>query len=42
VTPADWAELPRRRRPLRRLAERALRYDDEVDEPLRRLTGAPA
>jgi rhamnopyranosyl-N-acetylglucosaminyl-diphospho-decaprenol beta-1,3/1,4-galactofuranosyltransferase len=41
VVPADWADLPRRRRPLRALTERALRYDGDVDEPVRRLTQAP-
>jgi rhamnopyranosyl-N-acetylglucosaminyl-diphospho-decaprenol beta-1,3/1,4-galactofuranosyltransferase len=41
VTPGDWAGLPGHRRPLRALAERALRYDDEVDEPVRRLAESP-
>jgi rhamnopyranosyl-N-acetylglucosaminyl-diphospho-decaprenol beta-1,3/1,4-galactofuranosyltransferase len=40
LAPGDWAELPRRRRPLRSLAERALRYDADVDEPVRRLAQA--
>jgi hypothetical protein len=42
VGPADWAALPGRRRPLRALAEDALRYDAEVDEPVRRLAEVPA
>jgi hypothetical protein len=42
VAPADWATLPGRRRPLRALAAAALRYDADVDEPVRRLEEVPA
>jgi GT2 family glycosyltransferase len=42
VAPSDWAGLPRSRRPLRSLGEHALRYDSDVDEPVRRLTEVPA
>jgi GT2 family glycosyltransferase len=42
VAPGDWAELPGRRHPVRTLAEHALRYDGEVDEPVRRLAEVPA
>ncbi|HKP90873.1 MAG TPA: glycosyltransferase [Thermoleophilaceae bacterium] len=38
VAPSDWAGLARARRPLRALAERALRYDEDVSEPVRTLT----
>jgi GT2 family glycosyltransferase len=42
VAPADWAALPGRRRPLRALADAALGYDADVDEPVRRLAEVPA
>jgi GT2 family glycosyltransferase len=42
VPPADWAELPQHRRPLRALRSRALSYDRDVDEPVRRLEGVAA
>ena len=42
LVPGDWAALPGRRRPLRSLSEHALRYDREVDEPVRRLAEVPA
>jgi rhamnopyranosyl-N-acetylglucosaminyl-diphospho-decaprenol beta-1,3/1,4-galactofuranosyltransferase len=42
VTPDAWAELPRHPSPLRELHTRALAYDREVDEPVRRLEGAVA
>jgi rhamnopyranosyl-N-acetylglucosaminyl-diphospho-decaprenol beta-1,3/1,4-galactofuranosyltransferase len=38
VTPGDWAELPRARRPAQVLDERALRYDADVAEPVRTLS----
>jgi GT2 family glycosyltransferase len=38
VTPRDWAELPRARRPLRELEERALGYERDVAEPPRTLS----
>ena len=37
VTPDDWAELRTAADPLRTLEQRALRYDVEVAEPVRRL-----
>ena len=42
VPPDEWAELPRHPRPLRVLRARALRYDRDVDEPVRRLEGGAA
>jgi hypothetical protein len=37
VTPDDWAELRTAADPLRTLEQRALRYDVDVAEPVRRL-----
>ncbi|TMK62195.1 MAG: glycosyltransferase [Actinobacteria bacterium] len=42
VPPDAWAELPRAHSPPRALHARALAYDREVDEPVRRLEGAVA
>ena len=42
VPPDAWAELPRAHSPHRALHARALAYDREVDEPVRRLEGAVA
>ena len=38
VTPGDWAELPRAAHPLRELEARALRYEEDVAEPVRTLS----